>query len=578
MQVSVSGPVTEARRAWDCVVETGLMLRLAGAPPVRLRWVEDADGEVVPSGVMLGPAGLRHQFEDRSIAWVRGRFLRFDRQVDGPLLREIHYEARLDETGAGVRPEPSLRVVPRMSGLGMLVRLYTRGVRRGWEWELERLAPDVSASRRHRRPLDMTAAAALSRWTDRGGRPALRARVETWMRQAPARALHDLRPMALARGWGEAGDASLDAILDDLVEAVAAGVLELRWVVKCPRCRAEVLRTDSLSGLTEEVKCPACAAVRPVDLVRTVEVVLSAPGWMGGQEPTCPAVAAWWNDVEAAALLAPGETVELPLSLEPGVYRLVAGAGAESLDGRLVVTKGGPDAARWSPGDGEVALGQGVLVLENTGGRRHFVRVVRPTPAIPVLSAFAMLTRPHFQRRLGGQAPAPDVVLEVGDATVLFTDFTDSTAYFDRMGDRVAVQRVRRRLDAVAACIQACGGARVKTLGDGLMALFASPVGAVRAALELLGSPVCGHPGEPQLRVGISRGAILTEHTDAAGLDCLGATVARGALAVYQAPARSVRWTDRVHDDLGVQRLLRQVPTVVRSSEDGFFEVRLEEG
>ena len=571
MEVSVTGPVASPSAAWRCVSETDLLLRLAGSPPVRLRWAEDADGEVVPTGVMLGPAGLRHQFVDRSLSWVQGRFLRFVRQVTGPLLQEIHFDAQLVDHGSGVRPELKLRVVPRIRGFGGFVRLYTRGVRNGWARELERLDAEATTNDLARRPIDMTAAAALTRWTDRGGRPALRARVEAWMRQAPARALHDLRPLALARGWGEAGDGSLDAILDDLVEAVAAGVLDLRWVVSCPRCTATISSTESLSGLRETARCPACGAVHSVDLVRTVEVVFRAPGWMGASEPSCPAVAAWWSDVVAAALLPPGDEAELPLDLVPGSYRLVAGAGAESLDGRLIVVDGGPEAARWSPGGGDVRLGRGVLVLSNPAGRHHFVRVVRDTPATPRLSAFSMLTRPRFQRRLGGQAPAPDVVLEVGDATVLFSDFTDSTEYVTRVGDRVAVERIRHRLGAVAARIQAHGGARVKTLGDGLMALFATPGGAMRAALDLLDSPVCGHPGEPQLRIGLSRGPILTEHTDAAGLDCLGATVARGALAVYQAPPRSVRWTESVQSDLTVQRILRDRAVPARRDEDGLF-------
>ena len=574
MEVRVTGPVADRAAAWSGVSETGVFLRLAGGPPVRLQAAEDADGEIVPAGVMLGPAGLRHRFVDRAVTWVQGRFLRFVREVDGPLVRELRYAATLVDHGAGVRPEVTLGVVPRMRGFGGLFQLYLRGVRSGWTRELERLSPEPSGAPRTRRPLDLTASSALARWSDRGARPALRARVEAWMRSAAPRALHDLRPLGLAAGWADVGDRQLDTILDDLVEAVAAGALELRWVVVCPRCRAEVSRCDALSGLGEQARCPACAAVRPVDLVDTVEVVLGAPGWLGAQEPTCPAVAAWWADSVAAALLAPGETAELPLDLPPGRYPLVAGAGAETLDGVLVVEASGPGAAQWSPGDGEVRMGAGVLVLHNPRGRRHFVRVVRPSPTTPRVSAFSMLTRPRFERRLGGQAPAPEVVLEVADATVLFTDLTDSTEYFQRVGDRAAIRHVRGRLDVVAACVQSCGGTRVKTLGDGVLALFASPAGAVRAALQLLEGPECGRDGEPLLRIGIARGPILTEHTDAAGLDCLGATVAQAARAVYESPARTARWTESVHADLGVQRTLRAWAGVVHRLDCGLHEVR----
>jgi class 3 adenylate cyclase len=573
VRVSVTGPITDADSAWGCVSETDVMLRLAGAPPVRLRWAEDADGEVVPTGTMLGPAGLRHRFVDRSLVWVRGRFLRFVRVVEGPLLREIRYEAVLEDAGAGVRPTVVLDVTPTMVGIGAFVRLYTRGVRKGWTRELERTALSAEATRPPRRSIDMTTTAAISRWVDRGARPALRARVEAWMRHAPPGGLSELRPLALARGWADPRTGQAGAILDDLVEAAAAGVLELRWVVMCPRCRAEVLRTETLSGLPELARCATCAAVRTVDLARTVEVLLQAPSWLEAREPTCHSLASRWPDAVAAALLAPGATVELPLNLPFGRYRIVSGAGAEPLDGGLVVTPDGPEAARWTPGDGEVRMSPGVLVLSNTTPRRHFLRIVRESPEVPNLSAFSLLTRARFQRRLGGQAPAPDVVLEVSDATVFFTDLTDSTEYFERFGDRVAVQHIRARLDDVEEVVQACGGVRVKTLGDGVLALFPTPAGAVRAALDLLGSPLRGLPGEPQLRVGISRGPILTEHTDAAGLDCLGATVAAAARAVYGAAPRSARWTSPVDRDLEVQKVLRASGVEPQQSVNGMRQL-----
>ncbi|HCH63993.1 MAG: hypothetical protein CL927_12610 [Deltaproteobacteria bacterium] len=573
MHVSVQGPVTDARSAWASISETDVLLSLAGAPPILSRWVEDADGETLPSGIMLGPAGLRHAFEEASLCWVKGAFLRFVRRVEGPLLRSIQYEASLVPTGVGFRADVALTVVPKLRGFTGSLRLYTLGVRKGWMRELERAATSIETARPSRRSLDMTTSAALVRWAERSARPALRARVESWMRRASPRALRDLRPLELVQGWeADTGEGSGE-VLDDIVEAAATGVLEMRWAVMCSRCRAEVCRTASLAGLTERVRCPACGSTQTVDLARNTEVVLEASSWLGVREVTCPSLAAAWPEVEAGALLGPDETVELPLALNPGVYALVAGAGAEALDGALVVTADGPSAARWSPGMGTVHLGQGTLVLANPTRRRHFIRLVRPADSIQHLSAFAMLTRPRFRTRLGGQAPAPDVVLDVGDATVLFTDFTDSTKLFARFGDRMAVQHIRSRLDAVEACVQDCGGVRVKTLGDGLLALFSRPEHAVRACDELLHSPLRGLPGEPQLRLGIARGPILTEHTDAAGLDCLGATVAAAARAVYNAPPLTARWTGLVQADPHVQRYLREANAQVEPDGETFHRM-----
>ena len=46
MEVAVRGLVTMPS-AWASISETDVMLRLAGAPPIRSRWLEDADGEIV---------------------------------------------------------------------------------------------------------------------------------------------------------------------------------------------------------------------------------------------------------------------------------------------------------------------------------------------------------------------------------------------------------------------------------------------------------------------------------------------------------------------------------------------------
>ena len=559
MEVSLSGPPCRADAAWDTVVETGVMLRLAGAPPVRVRLAEDADGEIVPAGTMLGPAGLRHAFEDASLRWVRGSSLSFVRRIDGPLLREVRYEARLKHLGdgAGVRPEVTLGVDSRIKGFGGALQLYTRGVRAGWTREFNAIeGPGRAVKKKTRRPLDVTTQAALSRWTDHGARPALRARVEQWLREAPARQLHGVRPRLLAAGWDDE-DEQLDVVIDDLVEACAAGVVELYWVVHCPRCRADVLRVDGLNGLPEQARCGACGVVHAVDLARTVEVVLAAPAWLRSAEPTCPAVAAGLPEVAAAVLLQAGGSDTLELALDPGSYRIVAGAGAERLDGTLEVSKGGASTASWAPGEATVRLGtRATLTLDNPRRRRHFVRIVDDARPLPRLSAIRMLTRPRFQARLGGHAPAPGVILEIGDATLLLVDLADTAAYFEAHGDRAGVRHLRRRLDAAAARVESRGGVRIKTLGDGILAMFPDPVRAAMAACDLLTGPEAGHAGEPALRLGMARGPLLTQHTDVAGLDCFGGTVAAASLAVYLAPPMCLQLSGGLCEDADVKGVL----------------------
>jgi len=521
---------------------------------------------------MLGPAGLRHRFEEASLRWIRGQSLRFERRIAGPLLRSVRFEAVLVglEDGAEVRPELTLGVDARIRGFGGALQLYTRGVRAGWTRELTAIdGPGRLATRRSRRPLDVTTQAALVRWSDHGARPALHARVEQWLRQAPARQLDGLRPKVLVAGWAEEEE-QLDVVIDDLVEACAAGVVELHWSVFCPRCRSDVLRVEGLNGLPEQARCGACGSVHAVDLARTVEVVLAAPAWLRSAEPTCPAVAAGVPEVAAAVLLPPGGEDTMSLSLSPGRYRLVAGAGVERLDGELVITEGGSSTASWAPGGGRVHLGtQGTLSFDNPRRRRHFIRVVECDRPIPRLSALRMLTRPRFQARLGGHAPAPGAILEIGDATLLVIDLADTASYFAARGDRAGVRHLRRRLDAVVECVEARGGVRIKSLGDGILAMFPDPVRAARAAVDLLSGPEAGHAGEPAIRLGMARGSLLTQHTDVAGLDCFGGTVAAASLAVYRAPPLGLQLSGALCDNDEVVDVLRSNQLVLEPMESG---------
>ena len=373
----------------------------------------------------------------------------------------------------------------------------------------------------------------------------------------------------LARGWDDE-DERLDVLADDLVEACAAGVVELLWSVHCPRCRADVLQVEGLNGLPEQARCGACGAVHAVDLSSTVEVLIAAPAWLRSADPTCPAVVASLPEAVAGVLLPPGGSDSLALSLRPGRYRIVAGAGAGRLDGVLVVTEDGASVASWAPGGGEVHLGStGTLTIDNDRRRRHFIRVIDDARPVPRLSAIRMLTRPRFQARLGGHAPAPGTILEIGDATLLIIDLADTAGYFRSQGDRAGVRHHRRRLGAVVQRVEACGGVRIKTLGDGILAMFPDPVRASRAACALLTGTEAGHAGEPALRLGMARGPLLTQHTDVAGLDCFGGTAASASLAVYLAPPMCLQLSGQLGEDPAVLEVLDAHGFTVEALETG---------
>jgi class 3 adenylate cyclase len=74
---------------------------------------------------------------------------------------------------------------------------------------------------------------------------------------------------------------------------------------------------------------------------------------------------------------------------------------------------------------------------------------------------------------------------EVRDMTFLFTDLTDSTGMYERIGDARAVDAVRLHLETLETATRRHGGTIVKTIGDAVMAAFPDPAAAVGTALEM---------------------------------------------------------------------------------------------
>lgn len=100
-------------------------------------------------------------------------------------------------------------------------------------------------------------------------------------------------------------------------------------------------------------------------------------------------------------------------------------------------------------------------------------------------------------------------------ATVVFTDLHGSTAVFEALGNVQATQTITEITQWIAQHCSAGGGRVVKTLGDGVLALFTDGAQAVKALVELqrlntnrLGLPQSPtHPDMP-IRIGLASGEV----------------------------------------------------------------------
>lgn len=170
----------------------------------------------------------------------------------------------------------------------------------------------------------------------------------------------------------------------------------------------------------------------------------------------------------------------------------------------------------------------------------------------PATRGLDLLLIPSFWELFSGDAPADDESLRVGRVAILFTDLRGSTAMYQEHGDPRAYHLVRDHFAILGECIDRNRGSLVKTIGDAVMASFASGADAVRAALEsqaelhaqaqLMGT-------ELLLKAGVHAGACLAVRLNGR-LDFFGGAVNVAARVQGLSQGADVVVTDAVMADI----------------------------
>jgi predicted ATPase/class 3 adenylate cyclase len=105
-------------------------------------------------------------------------------------------------------------------------------------------------------------------------------------------------------------------------------------------------------------------------------------------------------------------------------------------------------------------------------------------------------------------------------ATVLFSDLVESTRLLSQLGEAAFDQVRRAHFEALRQAIERTGGTQVKTLGDGVLAIFASAADAVACAVAMQ-QAVDGQArraGVPlSIRIGLALGDLSLEEDDVFG-------------------------------------------------------------
>ena len=106
--------------------------------------------------------------------------------------------------------------------------------------------------------------------------------------------------------------------------------------------------------------------------------------------------------------------------------------------------------------------------------------------------------------------------------TILFTDVVGSTRLLDRLGAAAGEELLRRHFGLLRSAIAAHDGREVKSLGDGLMVVFADPASGAACAAAMQRAVARHNAEQPDLavgmRVGVHAGEAIHEHGDYFGM------------------------------------------------------------
>ncbi|MGC1576295.1 MAG: adenylate/guanylate cyclase domain-containing protein [Beijerinckiaceae bacterium] len=440
------------------------------------------------------------------------------------------------------------------------------------------------------------------------------ATIERLIRDAPDHALNRVNALDLA------AKEKLDEerVIAALLHASRLGLFEMSWNVMCPGCGGVLDAGTTLKTLDQaEYNCALCAAGYETTLDNMVEVTftvsprvrkiaahtpdeLSAPEyyrqifWSSGVDLP-EDYARMMEEVALEAIELPaGERAILSLQL-PAEFLIVfepVTHGAQFID-----VKGEPTRERQNlslvfnkvrapTGTMEMRPGPLRLSLENRTDTRVLPGVWIGNQKLhdllgrrkPVLTAKRLLTNQTFRDIFHTDTLSVDQRLKIISLTFLFTDLKGSTELYERVGDLVAFDLVKEHFRVLNEIIISERGAVVKTIGDAVMATFATPDRAVAAAIRM--REAMNGLGEQRrqesllLKMGIHEGPCLAVTLNDRQ-DYFGQTVNIAARVQGLAASRAIVATGQVVEDPEAAAILRTnglTPTLRRTALRGIVD------
>jgi class 3 adenylate cyclase len=552
---------------WPIMADTARFNEAAALPKHDIEEIPQPDGAVLYLGrLKRGPFTL--VWREKPVNWIDSQWFEHCREFRNGPFKSLCATFELAPEGAGSRGTYTLTVEPRnLLGIAILAGGFFRNAGHNFS----RLAGQANQFAAGLRPEPFDHAVPVAgpetvqrvdamvtaiEATPNGHR--LARRLADLLLQAHEVDLWQIRPLKLARDWGIEARTAIELCL----QAVTNGLLELHWDLLCPRCRVPKSSVVALDQLPTGAHCSSCNIDYERDFSRNVEAsfrpTAAVRPIVGGQY--CLFGPMSTPHIKVHVTLAAGQSRDLRADLATGDYRL------------RTLEPGPEQFVAWEAGgfpeviaeDDRVSAGPpappGVVRVSNRSRRTLTLIVEERAWVKDALTADRITALQAFRDLFASEALRAGDDVGIGEIALLFTDLKGSTAFYERVGDARAYRLVREHFAFLAARIRENSGAIVKTIGDAVMAAFADPADAVRAALAIQQKVAdfnAGHGGEAiVIKLGLHKGPCIAVTLNER-LDYFGSTVNLAARLQTQSMGGDIVLSQVLAEDPAVAAVLQ---------------------
>ena len=457
--------------------------------------------------------------------------------------------------------------IPRGPVSRLLINIGLKQIKKGYEKALREI---TEAIQKQQKPVFVPQAVKLppqakdrlqkirQKLVEEGITAGLADRLIRYVETEPDETLYRIRVKSLAREW----QVSEKELLLAFLTATRQGLFNLTWDVLCPHCRGVRNEVKSLGALPKRGNCEVCKIDFDATSFNTLEVTFHAHPSIRPVEKRvyCAAEPGTKPHIKLQKTVQPKEELALKTLLSLGRYRLRV-QGAEVYNLLDISDESSGDRVLWQDSLAQQNLKSAyfpTMVLQNTSPEARTFILEENKSDQDTLRPVDLFSFQGFRDLFSEEALAADLKLDIGVQTILFTDLVGSTRFYEVEGDTVAFTEVKEHFTKAYEVVKKHGGAVVKTIGDAVMAAFAHPADAMKAAVELQGY-FNGHNPETRLRLRITlnTGSCLAVNLNSS-IDYFGNTVNLAAKIQAIASAGQVGFTESVLNDPEVKNLLKE--------------------